>query len=188
MDTRVITRVWAKDDPFGTELAEISLGDGALTARSLALSELQEALELPDAPLPAPLEVTADRRVLAREARLIVLAVASTDIRTRARELGVPAGAIELPLHPEAAPATTMAIAAAGGAGKAQRAGAGTAGPSVAIIPIVLREAPQNLKPVGTGCYMFSEFRPGDHLAGRINPNYHEANKPHFNEFLEAWK
>lgn len=32
--------------------------------------------------------------------------------------LGVPAGAIELPLHPKAAPATTMAIAAAGGAGK----------------------------------------------------------------------
>ena len=42
------------------------------------------------------------------------------------------------------------------------------------------REAPQNLKPVGTGCYVFSEFRPGDHLAGKINPNYHEANRPHF--------
>ena len=42
------------------------------------------------------------------------------------------------------------------------------------------REAPTNLKPVGTGCYMFSEFRPGDHLAGKINPNYHEANRPHF--------
>ena len=42
------------------------------------------------------------------------------------------------------------------------------------------REAPTNLKPVGTGCYMFADFRPGDHLAGRINPNYHEANRPHF--------
>jgi peptide/nickel transport system substrate-binding protein len=42
------------------------------------------------------------------------------------------------------------------------------------------REAPMNLKPVGTGCYVFSEFRPGDHLAGKINPNYHEANRPHF--------
>jgi peptide/nickel transport system substrate-binding protein len=42
------------------------------------------------------------------------------------------------------------------------------------------REAPYNLKPVGTGCYVFSEFRPGDHLAGKINPNYHEANRPHF--------
>jgi peptide/nickel transport system substrate-binding protein len=42
------------------------------------------------------------------------------------------------------------------------------------------REAPMNLKPVGTGCYVFAEFRPGDHLAGKINPNYHEANRPHF--------
>lgn len=42
------------------------------------------------------------------------------------------------------------------------------------------REAPANLKPVGTGCYMFSDFRPGDLIAGKINPNYHEANKPHF--------
>jgi peptide/nickel transport system substrate-binding protein len=42
------------------------------------------------------------------------------------------------------------------------------------------REAPTNLKPVGTGCYMFADFRPGDHLAGKINPNYHEANRPHF--------
>src|SRR5436190_10628199 len=42
------------------------------------------------------------------------------------------------------------------------------------------REAPANLKPVGTGCYVFSDFRPGDLVAGKINPNYHEANKPHF--------
>ncbi len=42
------------------------------------------------------------------------------------------------------------------------------------------REAPANLKPVGTGCYMFSDFRPGDLVAGKINPNYHEANRPHF--------
>jgi PAS domain S-box-containing protein len=43
---------------------------------------------LPDAPLPPPLEATADPRRLAREARLLVLAVASTDIRQRAREIG----------------------------------------------------------------------------------------------------
>jgi glycerol-3-phosphate dehydrogenase (NAD(P)+) len=43
---------------------------------------------LPEAPLPAPLEVTADPRVLAREARLVILAVVSTDVRMRARELG----------------------------------------------------------------------------------------------------
>jgi peptide/nickel transport system substrate-binding protein len=42
------------------------------------------------------------------------------------------------------------------------------------------REAPANLKPVGTGCYVFSDFRPGDLVAGKINPNYHEANRPHF--------
>ena len=42
------------------------------------------------------------------------------------------------------------------------------------------REAPANLKPVGTGCYMFSDFRPGDLVAGKINPNYHEANRPYF--------
>jgi peptide/nickel transport system substrate-binding protein len=42
------------------------------------------------------------------------------------------------------------------------------------------REAPANLKPVGTGCYVFTDFRPGDHVAGKINPNYHESNRPHF--------
>jgi peptide/nickel transport system substrate-binding protein len=42
------------------------------------------------------------------------------------------------------------------------------------------REAPANLKPVGTGCYMFSDFRPGDLVAGKLNPHYHETNRPHF--------
>jgi peptide/nickel transport system substrate-binding protein len=42
------------------------------------------------------------------------------------------------------------------------------------------REAPANLKPVGTGCYVFADFRPGDLVAGKLNPNYHEANRPHF--------
>src|SRR4029453_12987654 len=42
------------------------------------------------------------------------------------------------------------------------------------------REAPANLKPVGTGCYVFSDFRPGDLVAGKINPNYYESTKPHF--------
>lgn len=42
------------------------------------------------------------------------------------------------------------------------------------------REAPTNLVPVGTGPYLFKEFRPGDLLTGVINPNYHMANKPHF--------
>ena len=42
------------------------------------------------------------------------------------------------------------------------------------------REAPTNLKPVGTGPYMFKDFKPGDLVAGVINPNYHEDNKPYF--------
>jgi glycerol-3-phosphate dehydrogenase (NAD(P)+) len=40
------------------------------------------------APLPEPLEATADPRRLAAEARFVVMAVSSTDVRERARELG----------------------------------------------------------------------------------------------------
>lgn len=42
------------------------------------------------------------------------------------------------------------------------------------------REAPTNLKPVGTGPYKFADFKPGDLVKGEINTNYHEANKPFF--------
>ncbi|TAJ37091.1 MAG: peptide ABC transporter substrate-binding protein [Reyranella sp.] len=42
------------------------------------------------------------------------------------------------------------------------------------------RDAPTNLKPVGTGPYMFKDFKPGDLVTGVINPNYHQANKPFF--------
>jgi peptide/nickel transport system substrate-binding protein len=42
------------------------------------------------------------------------------------------------------------------------------------------REAPTNLKPVGTGPYMFKDFKPGDLVAGVINPNYHKENRPYF--------
>lgn len=42
------------------------------------------------------------------------------------------------------------------------------------------REAPTNLKPVGTGPYKFVDFKPGDMVKGELNPNYHEANKPFF--------
>ncbi len=42
------------------------------------------------------------------------------------------------------------------------------------------RDAPANLKPVGTGPYVFEDFKPGDIVKGKLNPNYHQANKPHF--------
>jgi peptide/nickel transport system substrate-binding protein len=42
------------------------------------------------------------------------------------------------------------------------------------------REAPANLKPVGTGPYMFVDFKPGDLVRGKRNPNYHEPNRPYF--------
>jgi peptide/nickel transport system substrate-binding protein len=42
------------------------------------------------------------------------------------------------------------------------------------------RDAPTNLKPVGTGPYKFVEFKPGDVVRGELNPNYHIANRPHF--------
>ena len=42
------------------------------------------------------------------------------------------------------------------------------------------REAPANLKPVGTGPYRFVDFKPGDMVRGQLNPTYHLANRPHF--------
>jgi peptide/nickel transport system substrate-binding protein len=42
------------------------------------------------------------------------------------------------------------------------------------------RDAPTNLKPVGTGPYRFVDFQPGDIVRGEINSNYHIANRPHF--------
>jgi peptide/nickel transport system substrate-binding protein len=42
------------------------------------------------------------------------------------------------------------------------------------------REAPANLKPVGTGPYRFIDFKPGDLLRAELNPGYHTANQPHF--------
>ena len=42
------------------------------------------------------------------------------------------------------------------------------------------RDAPANLKPVGTGPYKFAEFTPGDRIKGERNPSYHVANRPYF--------
>jgi peptide/nickel transport system substrate-binding protein len=42
------------------------------------------------------------------------------------------------------------------------------------------RDAPANLKPVGTGPYKFADFKPGDMVRGEINTNYHVENRPYF--------
>jgi peptide/nickel transport system substrate-binding protein len=42
------------------------------------------------------------------------------------------------------------------------------------------REAPGNLKPVGTGPYRFVDFKPGDVVRGELFPAYHVPNRPFF--------
>jgi peptide/nickel transport system substrate-binding protein len=42
------------------------------------------------------------------------------------------------------------------------------------------REAPNNLKPVGTGAFKFVDFKPGDIVKADLNPNYHVPNRPFF--------
>jgi len=42
------------------------------------------------------------------------------------------------------------------------------------------REAPTNLKPVGTGPYRYVDFKPADSIRAELNPNYHVPNRPFF--------
>jgi len=42
------------------------------------------------------------------------------------------------------------------------------------------REAPANLKPVGTGPYRIVDFKPGDMVTAELNPSYHLPNRPFF--------
>lgn len=42
------------------------------------------------------------------------------------------------------------------------------------------REAPDNLKPIGTGPYKFTDFKPGDILTGERFTDYHIKNQPAF--------
>jgi peptide/nickel transport system substrate-binding protein len=44
------------------------------------------------------------------------------------------------------------------------------------------REAPTNLKPVGTGPYRYVEFKPGDMIRAEANPTYHVPNWPYFDQ------
>ena len=42
------------------------------------------------------------------------------------------------------------------------------------------REAPANIRPIGTGPYRIVDFRPGDLIRGELNAHYHVANRPYF--------
>jgi peptide/nickel transport system substrate-binding protein len=42
------------------------------------------------------------------------------------------------------------------------------------------REAPANMKPVGTGPYRYVDFKPNDVVRAELNPNYHLPNWPFF--------
>jgi peptide/nickel transport system substrate-binding protein len=42
------------------------------------------------------------------------------------------------------------------------------------------RNAPQNLRPIGTGPYRVVDFKPGDSVQYEINPTYHIPNRPFF--------
>lgn len=42
------------------------------------------------------------------------------------------------------------------------------------------RDAPANLRPVGTSAFKFVSFAPGDMLRAERNPNYHRENRPYF--------
>lgn len=80
---------------FGTALASVVARAGrrvVLWSRDndvvRGINIQRKCARLPDAALPEPLEATNDPRYLAAQARFIVLAVASTDVRVRAKELG----------------------------------------------------------------------------------------------------
>ncbi|MBA3455326.1 MAG: NAD(P)-binding domain-containing protein [Deltaproteobacteria bacterium] len=80
---------------FGTALGSVLARAGRrviLWSRDVAVVQAiqtsRRGPRFPSAPLPEPLEATSDPRRLASEARFLVLAVSSTNVRDRARELG----------------------------------------------------------------------------------------------------
>jgi glycerol-3-phosphate dehydrogenase (NAD(P)+) len=81
--------------PFGTGLASVLARAGRRvivwsrdTAVVDAIQTRRVCPRLPSAPLPEPLEATADPKRLAAAARFLVMAVTSTNVRERAREVG----------------------------------------------------------------------------------------------------
>ena len=80
---------------FGTALGSVLARAGRrviLWSRDAAvvdaIQRTRRCPRLPGAELPEPLEATADPRRLASEARFVILAVTSTNVRDRSRELG----------------------------------------------------------------------------------------------------
>ncbi|HEX5062824.1 MAG TPA: NAD(P)-binding domain-containing protein [Kofleriaceae bacterium] len=80
---------------FGTALASVLARAGrrvVLWSRDPsvvnAINKTRTCPRLPNAPLPQPLEATVDPRRLAAEARFLVMAVSSTDVVERAKEVG----------------------------------------------------------------------------------------------------
>lgn len=80
---------------FGTALGSVLARAGRrviLWSRDVsvvdAIQTTRRCPRMPGAQLPEPLEATADPRRLASEARFLVLAVSSKDVRDRSRELG----------------------------------------------------------------------------------------------------
>jgi glycerol-3-phosphate dehydrogenase (NAD(P)+) len=80
---------------FGTALGSVLARAGrrvVLWSRDAgvvaSITSSRTSPRLPDAPLPAPLEATTDPKTLAAEARFLVMAVSSADVRDRSQELG----------------------------------------------------------------------------------------------------
>jgi glycerol-3-phosphate dehydrogenase (NAD(P)+) len=80
---------------FGTALGSVLARAGKrviMWSRDLAIvdaiNKTRRCPRFPNAPLPAPLEATGDPKRLAAEARFLVLAVSSKDVRERSKELG----------------------------------------------------------------------------------------------------
>jgi glycerol-3-phosphate dehydrogenase (NAD(P)+) len=107
---------------FGTALASVLARAGRRvimwsrdTAVIEAIQTTRRCPRLPSALLPEPLEATADPRRLASEARFLVLAVSSKDVRSRSRELGDVIDGSHIVVHAIGALAAPVANAANAG-------------------------------------------------------------------------
>ena len=90
-DTVGIVGAGAFGCALGSELARAGRRVVLWSRDAAIVEEIQttrRCSRLPAAPLPEPLEATTDPRRMANEARFVVLAVTSTNVRVRARALG----------------------------------------------------------------------------------------------------